>query len=125
MYQDFLAIFKQQYSINTQAVVGINLIFTDGVTDFSGSIHVSRVLRHLLLYKKSSGNQILADPVDVSNGASITPLFLEDGGYLLSQQLLLSLQCYSNISRKKKILNKCLSLSRVSFDRAFRLLEAM
>ena len=46
---------KQRYSVNTQAVVGANLLFLDVATGFPGSMHDSRVLRHSLLFRRAWG----------------------------------------------------------------------
>ena len=45
---------KQRYSMNTQGVVGGNLIFLDIATGYPGSIHDSRVLRQTALFQKAT-----------------------------------------------------------------------
>ena len=49
---------KQRYSINTQAVVGANLLFLDVATGFPGSMHDSGVLRHSSLFRRAEQNEI-------------------------------------------------------------------
>ena len=44
---------KQPYSINTQAVVGGDLIFLSVATGYPGSLHDSRVLRNSNLFQRS------------------------------------------------------------------------
>ena len=50
---------KKEYTVNTQAVVGSNLIFLDAATGFPGSIHDTRMLRAIRLYQDAEGNIIL------------------------------------------------------------------
>ena len=44
---------KQRYSINTQVVVGGDLIFLSVATRYPGSLHDSRVLRNSNLFQRS------------------------------------------------------------------------
>ena len=50
---------KQKYTVNTQAVVGGNLMFLDVATGFPGSIHDARVLRATSLFQKAEQGIIL------------------------------------------------------------------
>ena len=72
---------KQEYSINSQAVVGGNLLFLDFSTDFPGSAHEFRVLRNSAIYARAETSQILNSPNDVIENVTIRPLILGDGGY--------------------------------------------
>ena len=53
---------KQRYSINTQAVVGGDLLFLELATGFPGSLHDSRLLWHTSLFVKANSKEILAEP---------------------------------------------------------------
>ena len=44
---------KQEYSINSRAVVRGNLLFRDFCTDFPGNVHDSRVLCNSAIYAKA------------------------------------------------------------------------
>ena len=74
---------KQEYSINSQAAVGGNLLFLDFCTDFPGNVHDSRKLHNSAIYAKAESSQILNFPNDVIENVTICPLILGDGGYPL------------------------------------------
>ena len=67
---------KQMYSINTQAVVGGNLLFLDLVTGFPGSMHDARVLRHSSLYNKANNNEVLNSPTRIIEGMSVVTVHI-------------------------------------------------
>ena len=48
---------KQKYTVDTQAVVGSNLVFLDVAAGFPGSIHDARMLRPTKLYKDAEANK--------------------------------------------------------------------
>ena len=50
---------KQKYTINSQAVVGSNLMFLDVSTGFPGSVHDTRMLGASTLYQKCEANELL------------------------------------------------------------------
>ena len=66
---------KQIYTINTQAVVGANLIFLDLATGFPGSIHDARMLRSSSLFVKAEMDRILDQPKKIISNEFIRPLY--------------------------------------------------
>ena len=50
---------KQKYTVNTQAVVGADLVFLDIATGFPGSVHDARVLRSTSLFAQAERRDIL------------------------------------------------------------------
>ena len=62
---------KQRHSVNTQAVVGGNLIFLDVSTGFPGSMHDSRVLRNSSLFQRAEQLEILTKPDDVIDNVRV------------------------------------------------------
>ena len=70
---------KRIYTINTQAVVGANLIFLDLATGFPGSIHDARMLRSSSLFVKAEMDRILNQPKKIISNDFIRPLLLGDG----------------------------------------------
>ena len=57
---------NQKFSINTQVVIGANLIFLDVTTGFPGSIYDSRMLRSSELYRKCEEPEILSKPEKIN-----------------------------------------------------------
>ena len=51
---------KQKYTINSQAVVGSNLMFLDVLTCFPGSVHDAKMLRESTLNQKCEANELFA-----------------------------------------------------------------
>ena len=74
---------KQEYSVNTQAVIESNLEFLLVATGYPGSMHDVSVLWNTRLFKKGENRDILCSPVDVIEGLRIPPLILEDSAYSL------------------------------------------
>ena len=73
---------KQVYSVNTQAVIRERLRFLDVSTGFPGSVHDSRVLRLISLFRQAENDEILASPIVYVDGHAI---ILADGAYPLSR----------------------------------------
>ena len=115
---------KQRYSINTQAVVGHNLLFFHIATGFPGSIHDSRILRHTSLYHQGNNNEILAEPIHNINGFQVQPLLLGDGAYPLLKWLMKPYSLMAALTAEEKKFNECLSSSRSVVERAFGILKA-
>ena len=67
---------KQEYSINSQEVMGGNLLFLDFCDGFPGLVHDSRVLRNSAIYAKAKTSQILNSSNDVIENITIRPLIL-------------------------------------------------
>ena len=72
---------KQKYTINTQAVVGGDLMFLDVATGFPGSMHDARVLRATSFFQKAERGDILSSPLDVILNQRVRPLIIGDGAY--------------------------------------------
>ena len=70
---------KQRYSMNTQAVVGGDLLFLDLATGSPGSLHNSRLLRHTSLVVKANDKEILAEPEKLIENLTVRPIILGDG----------------------------------------------
>ena len=74
-----------KYTVNTQAVVGADLVFLDIVTGFPGNVRDARVLRSTSLFAQAERRDILDSPQELINGLLVRPLILGDG--LIFQQL--------------------------------------
>ena len=115
---------KQEYSINSQAAVGGNLLFLDFCTDFPGNVHDSRILHNSAIYAKAESSQILNFPNDVIENVTICPLILGDGGYLLITWLMRLYNIGQNIDSRKAKFNKKLCGARATIERGFGILKA-
>ena len=62
---------KQKYTVNTQAVVGANLMFLHVATGYPGSLHDARILRVSSLFGKAERNEILAQPTRSIDGFNV------------------------------------------------------
>ena len=114
---------KQVYTINTQAVVGSNLLFLDVSTGFPGSIHDARMLRSSSLFTKSEANEILIKPEKVIEGVRFRPLLIGDGAYPHTSWLVKPYPNNIRLTETQKKFNKSLWSVRVSVERAFGLLK--
>ena len=65
---------KQRYSINTQAVVGSNLMFLNVSTGSPGSMHDSRILKNSLLFHEAEEGNILSNSTDVIEKTKVGPV---------------------------------------------------
>ena len=72
---------KQKYTINSQAVVGSNLMFLDVSTGFPGSLHDASMLRASTLYQKCEANELLTRSEKIIEEMRVRPLLLGDGAY--------------------------------------------
>ena len=115
---------KQRYSINTQAVVGGDLLFLDLATGFPGSLHNSRLLRHTSLFIKANDKEILAEPEKLIENLTVRLLILGDGGYHLTSWLVRPYNFTQTLTPQEKRFNKLLSSARVTVERAFGVLKA-
>ena len=68
-------------TINSQAVVGSNLMFLDVSTGFPGSVHNARMLRASKLYQICEADELLTRPEKIIEGMRVRLLLLEDGAY--------------------------------------------
>ena len=66
---------KQCYSVNVQAIVGVNLLFLHVGIGFPGSMHDSQVLRHSSLFQRAEHNEVLKNLEDIIDICRSTPSF--------------------------------------------------
>ena len=93
---------KKRHTINTQAVVGANLMFLDVATGFPGCMHDARVLQHTALFRMARQGEILSKPSDQINNVTIKPVFLGDGAYPLSTWMMKQYAYSPNLTRAEK-----------------------
>ena len=72
---------KQKYTVNTEAVVGADLVFLDSATGFSSSVQDAQVLRSTSLFAQAERRDILDSPQELINSPLVRPLILGDGAY--------------------------------------------
>ena len=53
---------KQKYTINTEVIVGANLMIRNIATGFSGSFHDARIFRWFSICRKVENGEILQNP---------------------------------------------------------------
>ena len=113
---------KQKYNVNTQAVVGSNLIFLDVATGFPGSIHDARMLDATKLYQYAKANMVLSKPSDAIENKEVRSLLISDGTYQATWQLKhYPFTIELNDTHKK--INHKLSSAQVTVEKAFGLLK--
>ena len=74
---------KQKYSINTQAVVGSNVMFLNVSSGFPGSMHDSKVLKNSSLLHVAEEGNTLSNPTDAIEKTKVGSVLLGDGDILL------------------------------------------
>ena len=115
---------KQEYSVNTQAVIESNLEFLSVATGYPGSMHDARILRNTRLFQRAENRDILCSPVDVIEGLRIRPLILADSVYPLKDWLIKPYIFSPNLAHSEKRFSRRLSASRPTVERDFGLLKA-
>ena len=115
---------KKRHTINTPAIVGANFMFLDVVTVFPECIHEARVLQHTALFSMARQSEILSKRSDQINNVTIKPVLLGDGAYPLSTWMMKPYSFSPNLTRAEKKINKKLSSTRVSLERALDVLKA-
>ena len=115
---------KKRHTINTQAAVGANLMFSDVATGFPGCMHDVRFLQHAARYRMARQGEILSKPSDQINNVTINLVLLGDGAYPLSTWMMKSYTYSPNLTRAEKKFNKKPLSARVPSERAFGLLKA-
>ena len=115
---------KKRHTINTQAIVRANLMFSNVATGFPGCTHDARVLQHTALFHVARQGKILSKPSDQINNVTIKPVLLGDGAYPLSTWMMKPHAYSSNFTRGERKFKKKLSSARVSSERAFGHLKA-
>ena len=73
---------KQRYTIETQGVVGANLIFHDMATGFPGSCHDASNLRNSSIFRCAENDEILVKPVEIVHDFEVRPFIIGDSAYL-------------------------------------------
>ena len=68
------------HTINTQAIVGANLIFLDVAPGFPECMHDARVLQHTALFPMARQGEISSKPSNQINNVIIKPVLLGEGG---------------------------------------------
>ena len=107
---------KKRHTINTQAVVGANLMFLDVVTGFPGCMHDAQVLQHTALFCMVRQGEILLKPFDQINNATIKPVLLRDGAYPLSTWMMKLYGYCPSLTCVERKFKKKLSSARVSSE---------
>ena len=110
---------KKRHTINSQAVIGANLMFLDIATGFPGFMHDARVLQHTALFRMARQGEILSKPSDQINNVTIKPALLGDRAYPLSTWMVKPYAYSPNLTRAEKKINKKLSSASV-FRKSFR-----
>ena len=114
---------KQRYTINTQAVVGANLMFLHRATGCSGSLHDTRIRRLSNLYTRAEREEILKTPSKIIDGFSVRPLLLSDNAYPTTLWQVKPFSFTLNLTEREKLFNNHLSLARVIVEQAFGVLR--
>ena len=111
---------KQCYTISTQGLVGINLVFLDVGTGFPGSCHNAHNFRNTSLYTKMEENVenegILTKLEEVIKNSLVKPLVLGDGVYPLLPWLIKPCNFGPALTRSEKLFNKKLCSARVTVE---------
>ncbi|KAL9978418.1 hypothetical protein ACROYT_G015931 [Oculina patagonica] len=102
---------KKYHSMNVQLVCDNNMVFTDVLAGWPGSVHDSRVLRNSGLWH-TSANKFLGD----------THL-LGDGGYPLLRWLITPYRDNGHLTARQQRFNRILSSIRQTVERAIALLK--
>ena len=112
---------KQRYTINTQAVVGANLLFLHIATGYPGSLHDARILRLSNLCTRAEREEILKTPSKIIDGFSVRPLLLSDSAYPMTLWQVKPFSFTLNLTELENLFNKHLSSARV--EQAFGVLK--
>ena len=116
---------KKRHTINTQALVGANLMFLDVATAFPGCMHDARVLQHTALFRIARQGEISSKPFDQIDNVIIKPVLLGDGAYPLSTWMMKPYAYSPKLTRagkKKKKIRKKLSsaICKSVFGKSFQ-----
>ena len=114
----------KRYAVNTQGIVGANLVFLHVATGFPGSIHDARMWMKTEIHTKIESEAILQYPEKIIGNFRVKPLILGDGAYTLSPNLMKPYRHTIQLSREQRKFNKKLSSARVIVERAFGVLKA-
>ena len=114
---------KQKYTVNTQAVVGANLMFLHVATGYPGSLHDARILKFSSLFGQAERNEILAHPTKSIDEFNVRPLIFSDSAYPSTMWQIKPFPFRQNLPQHQKIFSKHLSSARVTVERAFGVLK--
>ena len=115
---------NKRHAVNTQGIVGGNLLFLHLATWFPRSCHDARMWRAMQLYEKLAMAEILQYPEKIIENIRIKLIILCDGACPLRANLI-KLYPYTNrVFREEIQFNKKLSAARVTVERAFDGLKA-
>ena len=98
-------------------------MFLDVATGYPGSCQDSRNLRDSSLFRRAQNHEILTEPEDVTENASIRPIML-DRAYTLLPWLVNPYSFGPALTRPQRKSNKKLSKGRVHVERVFGILKA-
>ena len=115
---------NKRYCVNTQAIVGANLLFLHVATGYPGSIHDARMWRSSEIFQKVENREIFQYPEEIVENIRIKPLILADGAYPLSSYLMKPYPLTNALTPAQIKFNKKLSGARVTVERAFGILKA-
>ena len=99
----------KRYAVNTQGIVGANLVFSHVATGFPGSIHDARMWTKTEIHTKIESEAILQYPEKIIGNFRVKPLILGEGAYTLSPNLMKPYRRTIQLSREQRKLNKKLS----------------
>ena len=114
----------KRYAVNTQGIVGANLIFLHVATGFPGSIHDARMWTKSEIHTKIERGDILQYTEKIIGNLRVKPLILGDGAYTLNPNLMKPYRHSIQLSLEHRKFNKKLSSARVIVERAFGVLKA-
>ena len=116
--------YTKRYTVNTQGIVGANLLFLHVATGYPGSSHDARVWRATDIFEKIRSNEILQYPEEIIENVRVKPLMLGDGAYPLSTYVMKPYPYSNALSREQINFNKKLPAARVNIERAFGIVKA-
>ena len=113
----------KRYTVNTQCIVGANLIFYSVATGYPGSCHDARVWAESRIGKFSVSGA-LKFPEEIIDQVKVKPLLLGDSAYPLSVNLLKPYPFLNALTPEEKKFNVILSGARVTVERGIGILKA-
>ena len=112
----------KRYTVNTQCIVGANLIFYSVATGYPGSCHDARVWKESKVGKLVESGA-LQYPEEIVNNVKVKPFLLGDSAYRLGVNLMKPYSFAAAVSQEEKKFNQLLSGSRVTVERGIGVLK--
>ena len=109
----------KRYTVNTQCIVGANLIFYSVAT---GSCHDARVWKESKVGKMVESGA-LQYPEEIVNNLKVKPFLLGDSAYRLGVNLMKPYSFAAAVSHEEKKFNQLLSGTRVTVERGIGALK--